>query len=102
MVVQRALRIGFTLAELAEVLRARDAGAVPCQRVYKLAKEKLKGVMADIAGLRRTERYMKQVLRDWEVRMQLAGAGEKSNLLHSLSGAANGSARKAIHFRRKP
>ena len=30
LVVQRALRIGFTLAELADVLRARDAGGAPC------------------------------------------------------------------------
>jgi DNA-binding transcriptional MerR regulator len=29
LVVQRALRIGFTLAELAEVLKARDAAGLP-------------------------------------------------------------------------
>jgi len=39
LVVQRALRIGFTLAELAEVLKARDAGGAPCRRVYQLAKK---------------------------------------------------------------
>src|SRR5882672_12882848 len=50
LVVQRALRIGFTLAELAEVLKARDAGGAPCQRVYDLAKEKLKGITADIVA----------------------------------------------------
>jgi DNA-binding transcriptional MerR regulator len=38
-VVQRALRIGFTLAELAEVLKARDAGGAPCRRVYQVAQE---------------------------------------------------------------
>lgn len=37
-VVQRALRIGFTLAELAEVLKVRDAGGAPCRRVYELAQ----------------------------------------------------------------
>src|ERR1700751_5851028 len=41
LVVQRALRIGFTLAELAEVLKARDAGGAPCHRVYALAQGKL-------------------------------------------------------------
>src|ERR1700685_2627249 len=68
LVVQRALRIGFTLAELAEVLKARDAGGAPCQRVYKLAKDKLKGIRGDIEALKRTERYLKQVLSDWEDR----------------------------------
>jgi MerR family mercuric resistance operon transcriptional regulator len=54
LVVQRALRIGFTLAELAEVLKARDAGSAPCRRVYQLAQDKLKGIEADIEALRRT------------------------------------------------
>ncbi len=98
--VQRALRIGFTLAELAEVLQARDAGGVPCQRVYKLAKDKLNGIKADIAALKRTERYLKQVLADWEDRMRQAGPGQKSHLLHSLNGDLNNSDRKSTKFRR--
>jgi DNA-binding transcriptional MerR regulator len=100
LVVHRALGIGFTLAELAEVLRARDAGGAPCQRVYKLAKEKLKRIKADIEALKRTERYLGQVLADWENRMQRASPGQKSSLLHSLTGAANGSSRK-INFQRR-
>src|ERR1017187_6340704 len=46
LVVQRALRIGFTLAELAEVLKARDVGGVPFHRVYELAQGKLKAIEA--------------------------------------------------------
>jgi DNA-binding transcriptional MerR regulator len=42
--VRRAPRIGFTLAQLADVLKARDAGGAPCRRVYQLAQEKLKPV----------------------------------------------------------
>jgi DNA-binding transcriptional MerR regulator len=101
LVVQRALRIGFTLAELAEVLKARDAGGVPCQRVYKLAKSKLKGLRGDIEALKRTERYLKQVLSDWENRIQRASPGTKSNLLHSLIGPIRGSSRKTNQFRRR-
>jgi DNA-binding transcriptional MerR regulator len=100
MVVQRALRIGFTLAELSEVFKARDAGGAPCQRVYKLAAGKLKGVTVDIAALKQTERYLKQVLADWEGRMQRTVPGQKSNLLHSLTGEVHGN-RKAVNFRRK-
>ena len=81
LVVHRALRIGFTLAELAEVLKARDAGGAPCRRVYELAQEKLKGIEADIEALRGTQRYMKKVLSDWELRIQSAGPGQKSHLL---------------------
>jgi DNA-binding transcriptional MerR regulator len=99
-VVQRALRLGFTLAELADVLKARDAGGTPCQRVYKMAKEKLKGVAADILALRETERYLRQVLSDWEGRMQRTIPGQRSNLLHSLTGEVKEN-RKATQFRRR-
>jgi DNA-binding transcriptional MerR regulator len=98
--VQRALRLGFTLAELADVLKARDAGGTPCQRVYKMAKEKLKGVAADILALRETERYLRQVLSDWEGRMQRTIPGQRSNLLHSLTGEVKEN-RKATQFRRR-
>ncbi|MGA2886029.1 MAG: heavy metal-responsive transcriptional regulator, partial [Halobacteriota archaeon] len=100
LVVQRALRIGFTLAELAEVLKARDAGGVPCRRVYELAQDKLKGIGADIKALKRTEHYLKKVLSDWEKRIQSAGPGQKSHLLHSLSDSAKNSA-LVNKFRRK-
>jgi DNA-binding transcriptional MerR regulator len=86
MVVQRALRIGFSLAELSEVLQARDAGDVPCRRVYELAQAKLKGITTDIAALRQTECFLKTVLTDWEQRMRQAGKGRKAHLLHSLIG----------------
>jgi DNA-binding transcriptional MerR regulator len=54
LVVQSALRVGFTLAELAEFLKTRDAGGAPCRRVYEIAQEKLNGIKADIKSLRRT------------------------------------------------
>jgi DNA-binding transcriptional MerR regulator len=83
-VVQRALRIGFTLSELAEVLKARDAGGAPCQRVFELAQQKLAGIGADIAALKKTEHYLKKVLTDWEGRVRRA-KGQKAHLLHSLT-----------------
>jgi DNA-binding transcriptional MerR regulator len=101
LVVQRALRIGFTLAELVEVLKARDAGGAPCRRVYQLAQNKLKGIEADIDALKRTRRYVKKVLCDWEQRIQGAGSGEKSHLLYSLTDAVGKAGTPANQFRRK-
>ena len=86
-VVQNALRIGLTLTELAEVLKARDAGGAPCQRVFQLAQDKLQKVSTDIKALKQTERYLKKVLRDWEKRMRQAGPKQRSSLLYSLSQA---------------
>jgi DNA-binding transcriptional MerR regulator len=83
--VQRALRIGFSLSELAEVLKTRDAGGAPCQRVFELAQQKLAGIRTDIVALKQTERYLERVLADWKSRVRQAGKGQKAHLLHSLT-----------------
>jgi DNA-binding transcriptional MerR regulator len=101
LVVQRALRIGFTLAELAEVLKARDAGGAPCRRVFQLAQQKLKGIEADLEALKRTKRYVKKVLADWERRTQSTKPGQKSHLLYSLTDAVKKSGFPVNQFRRK-
>jgi DNA-binding transcriptional MerR regulator len=94
LVVQRALRIGFTLAELADVLKTRDEGGVPCHHVYKMATEKLKGITADIKAMKQTQRYLKQLVDEWGPRLQKTAPGQKSNLLHSLTGSVKGSKTK--------
>jgi DNA-binding transcriptional MerR regulator len=102
LVVQRALRIGFTLAELADLLKARDAGRTPCHRVFEIAREKLKGIRTDIETLIRMEKYLKTVLSDWENRMRDAGPGKQAHLLYSLTNAVKRSGAMANKFRRKP
>jgi DNA-binding transcriptional MerR regulator len=86
LVAQRALRIGFTLAELAGIFTTRDSGGTPCRQVFELAKSKLAGIEADIAALKRTRRYVAGVLTEWETRMKKAG-GQKAHLLQSLTDA---------------
>jgi DNA-binding transcriptional MerR regulator len=101
LVVQRALRIGFSLAELAEFLKARDAGGVPCRRVFELARQKLVGIGADIAALKQTERYLRKVLTDWKPRVRRAGKGQKAHLLDSLTDVVKNSPGPTKFRRRK-
>jgi len=101
LVVQRALRIGFTLSELADVLKARDAGGAPCRRVYQLASQKLADIRTDIATLRRMEKYLQSVLGDWDGRMRSSHPGQKSHLLYSLTDAVRRSGELHNKFRRK-
>ena len=101
LVVKRALRIGFTLAELADVLKARDADGAPCRRVYELATKKLEGIRTDIATLRHMEKYLQTVLADWEARIRSARPGQRSHLLYSLSEAVQHSGQVTNKFRRK-
>src|ERR671928_552127 len=46
LLVRRALAYGFTLDELARVLRARERGGAPCREVRALAAAKLSDVEA--------------------------------------------------------
>jgi DNA-binding transcriptional MerR regulator len=79
LVVQRALQIGFTLAELADV----------------------DGIAADIATLKKMHRSMKKVLSNWEQRIKRAGPGAKSHLLYSLTEAVKNAGDRPNNFRRR-
>ena len=87
LVVQQAIRIGFTLSELAEVLQTRDHGGVPCRRVYALAQRKLERISAEITALKRTQRYLTKVLAEWEQQLHKTGRGKKAHLLQALRNA---------------
>ena len=91
LVIQRALRIGFSLAELSEVLRSRDAGGAPCHRVYEIASDKLGRLRVQIQTLTRLEQHLSGVLSDWEGRMKKAGPDERSHLLYSIAEAVRAS-----------
>jgi DNA-binding transcriptional MerR regulator len=82
--VQRALQLGFTLAELSEILRVRDKGGVPCRRVLNLAEEKLRSLERQIAELRQTHGYMRNLVRQWRDKLAQTEPGAKALLLHSL------------------
>jgi DNA-binding transcriptional MerR regulator len=81
---QRAMRLGFTLAELSDILRVRDGGGAPCHRVLKMTEEKLRSIDREIEELRQTQRFMVQLLRQWRKKVANTRPGDKAMLLHSL------------------
>ena len=83
--VQRALQLGFSLAELSEILRTRDNGGVPCHRVLTLTEEKLHSLGQQIEELQRTQNYMRKLVRDWRKKLKHTPPGSKAMLLHSLA-----------------
>jgi DNA-binding transcriptional MerR regulator len=83
--VQRALQLGFSLAELSEILSAGDNGGVPCHRVLNLTEEKLRSLGRQIQDLRRTQSYMRELVHDWRKKLKQTPAGTKAMLLHSLA-----------------
>ena len=100
LVVQRALRIGFTLSELADIFKTRDAGGTPCRRVFELAQAKLRGIESDITALKQTRRQIIRVLADWELRMTRSGRGQRAHLLQSLTDAVKTSRRQMLRRKR--
>lgn len=83
--VRRALSVGFTLDELAKVLKVRDAGGAPCEEVRKLAAQKLLNVQDQLRELTKLQDDLQETLKDWDVRLARRGGGRRANLLESLS-----------------
>jgi TusA-related sulfurtransferase len=63
----------------------RDRGGVPCQRVLHLTEQKLRSLAQQIQQLRRTQHYMRQLVRQWRKQLAQAPPGSKAMLLHSLA-----------------
>lgn len=59
--VRAALALGFSLEELAGVLRVRDRGGAPCRQVHALAAEKLAQLDLKIIELTQSDRSCKQL-----------------------------------------
>jgi len=93
--------LGFTLSELSEILKVRDGGGVPCHRVLSLTEEKLHSLEEQIKELRRTQRYMKELVREWRVKLGRTKTGAKAMLLHSLADRSNGLPNSRGNFRRR-
>ncbi len=85
--VRHALQLGFTLPELAEILRIRDHGGAPCRRVLRLLQEKLDALQEHITELQQTQKYMESMVGEWRDRVAQGQPGEKVFLLRSLKGA---------------
>jgi DNA-binding transcriptional MerR regulator len=83
--VRRALSVGFTLDELAKVLKVRDAGGAPCEEVRKLAAQKLLNVQDQLRELTKLQDDLQETLKDWDTRLARRPTGKPANLLESLS-----------------
>lgn len=83
--VRRALGIGFTLDELAQIFRARDRGGVPCREVRALAASKLAGVEERLRELVSVREELRAVVGEWDARLAKTPAGARAGLLESLA-----------------
>jgi len=82
--VRRAISVGFTLEELARVLRIRDKGGAPCRQVRDLALLKLEEVERRLEELVLVRDHLQMLLKDWDDRLARAAPGQRAGLLDSL------------------
>ena len=83
--IRRALSVGFTLDELAKVLKVRDAGGAPCEEVRRIATQKLLDAQDQLRELTALRDDLQETLKDWETRLAHRANGKRANLLESLS-----------------
>lgn len=81
--VRRALAIGFSLAEIARILRQRDGGAPPCRNVRALAGEKLDDLDRRIAEMTAMREELAKMLVEWDERLARTPEGDAARLLHA-------------------
>jgi len=82
--IRGALAVGFTLEELAGILRQRQAGTPPCRRVHAMATEKLATIerrIDDLIGLRDA---MRSMLDRWSSDLASTSEGHPAHLLETL------------------
>jgi MerR family transcriptional regulator, Zn(II)-responsive regulator of zntA len=85
--IRAALSIGFTLDELARILKIRDAGGVPCHKVRSLAAAKLSGLERHIDELVRLREQLRTVLESWDQLLHQTPNPERAGLLEALAAA---------------
>lgn len=88
LLVQRALVVGFTLDELARVLRERDRGAPPCRGVRDLVAKRLIDLEARLRQLTALRGELRQILASWDRTLAATPAGQPAHLLQGLVGNA--------------
>ncbi len=82
--IQRALVVGFSLAELGKVLRERDRGGAPCRSVRALLDARLTDLTRQIGELKGLRKELVELARLWDTKLAAVPAGAQARLLDEL------------------
>ena len=84
LLIQRALVVGFSLADLKRLLGVRDRGGAPCQSVRSLVGDRLDGLNQRIEELLTLRDELQLLLAEWDERLSKTAKGQRANLLETL------------------
>jgi DNA-binding transcriptional MerR regulator len=105
--IRGAMGMGFTLDELASILKERDRGGAPCLQVRNLAAAKLADLEIRLSEMTRLRDDLRMILGDWDGKLSSAPAGGRAALLEtlpdlpSIEAAPSRRSRKALRPRGK-
>jgi MerR family transcriptional regulator, Zn(II)-responsive regulator of zntA len=86
LLIQRALVVGFSLAELKRVFNVRDKGGAPCRSVRALVGERLGELNRRIDQLVALRQDLRALLVEWDGKLANTPQGQRAHLLDSLAG----------------
>ena len=84
--VRRAVSLGFTLDELARIIKVRDRGGAPCVEVRALAASKLEALEGRVEELQGACTRLRDVLARWDELLSRTPRGARAALLDALDG----------------
>ena len=88
--VRRALAVGFSLKDLARILRVRERGGAPCREVRALAAVKLDEMERRLEELAAVRDQLGALIKEWDRKLALTPDGERAGLLESLTDSQQG------------
>jgi MerR family Zn(II)-responsive transcriptional regulator of zntA len=83
--IRAGLSIGFSVTELADILRERSNGGAPCRRVRKLAAEKLAVLEKRLRELQSWRRELRSMLFSWDRMLAKTPRGKQARLLETFA-----------------
>lgn len=96
LIVRRALSVGFSLRELARILKVRDSGGAPCKQVRALAASKLEQIEQRLQELQLLRNHIKELIAIWDKRLYQTPEGQPARLLEMLPNSLIPASRKGI------
>jgi DNA-binding transcriptional MerR regulator len=85
LLVRRALLVGFTLDELARILKQRDGGRAPCREVRQLAASKLAEIEERLKEMGGVRDELRATIKDWDAKLNQTADGNQARLLEALA-----------------
>lgn len=96
--VRRALAVGFTLDEIAQIFAERSRGNAPCREVYALAASKLENVRERISEMEVLRGKLENLVLEWNEKLEGIAETEPVHLLETLAD----SSKNALENRTRP